>query len=277
MFKFVKGLNNNIAVVSDNLNQECIALGRGISFDKKKNQIIQDSSIDKIFVLKDKNIQNKLVTVLDSIPSDYLLVTEKIVDMIKKEGVELSDMIYVTLVDHISVSIEREKTHTNFPNPLLLDIKNFYPKEYILAVKANEIIKQYFGIYVSDDELGYITMHIVNASSNQDLSNTISITRSVSDIINIIEEIYDVKFDPDSFRYERLVRHLIFLIQRILSSAEDHQIDVPFTFIEEKKLNTVINRIDSIVFGKYGKHLESNEICYLKYHILILTSKKKEG
>ena len=275
MFRYVKGLNNNIAMVNDEKRQECIAVGKGISFYKKVGQIIKESEIEKIFVLKDKNCQTKLINILDAIPSEYLLVTEEIVDMIRKEGVELSDMIYVTLVDHISISIEREKNHDNFTNPLLIDIKNFYPKEYKLAEKANDIIYKYFKFNVTDDELGFITMHIVNASMNQDLSNTVSITRSVADIISVIEQIYDIKFETNSFRYERLVRHLIFLIQRILSNINDHISELPFTFSDKANLTEAINRIDSIIFGKYGKHLEANEICYLKYHILILTTKEK--
>ena len=71
--------------------------------------------------------------------------------MIKENSdLELSENIYITLIDHISLFMEREKKNITFENPLLLDIKQIYQKEYLLAKKARNIIERYFDIRVSD-------------------------------------------------------------------------------------------------------------------------------
>lgn len=269
--KLLKSLNNNVAMVLDNNGIECIVIGRGISFNKKEGDVIDNYLIDKCFVLKDEECRTKLSEIVKDIPSTYLLVTEEIVEMIKNEGLDVSDMIYITLVDHISVCIEREKMKDFYENPLLADIKTFYKKEYFLATKANDIIEKYFGIRVSDAELGFLTLHIVNASVKQNLPDTLQMTRCVSEVIQIIETVYQKTIDKNSIRYERLVRHLMFLIRRMLQDEQEKNEELPFCYNETNKLTESIKRIDAYLYGKYGKHLSKSEINYLKYHFLIVT------
>ena len=84
--------------------------------------------------------------------------------MINRESdLKLSENIYITLTDHISMSLEREKKGVVLKNPFLLEIKQFYKQEYALARQAAGIIKKHLGLDVSDDEVGTITLHIVNA------------------------------------------------------------------------------------------------------------------
>lgn len=267
--KFIKSLNNNIAMVLDDNGKESIAVGRGISFNKHKNDIIDINNVEKVFILKDKTYQNKLESIIAQIPMEYVLVSEDIISMLKEHLEHLSDMIYITLVDHISEAIEREKNKDIYDNPLLSDIQCFYRKEYQLAKKANEIINKHFGFYLSDNELGFITLHIVNANSSGDLSETVQMTRSTSDIIHIIETVYSKKFDRTTLRYDRLVRHLMFLIQRITHDQQEKFVFSSY-MNHDQASEDAISRIDSYIYGKYGKHMNHNEKNYLKYHILII-------
>lgn len=268
--KFIKSLNNNIAMVLDENGKESIAIGKGISFNRHKDDVIDKTMVEKVFVLKDKTSQTKLESIISQIPSEYVLLTEEIVSMLRKHLDNLSDTIYITLVDHISQAIEREQNHIIYENPLLSDIQCFYRQEYELAKKANEIIFQRFGFYLSDNELGFITLHIVNASSNRDLSETVQTTRSISDIIHIIENVYHQTFDKNTLRYDRLVRHLIFLIQRITNNQQEKFIFASYMNQDEAS-DEALARIDAYIFGKYGKNMNQNEKNYLKYHILIIT------
>lgn len=269
--KLIKSLNNNVAMVLDDQGIECIAIGRGISYKKRNGDKIDNHLIDKVFVLKDEECKTKLSEIIKDIPTVYLLATEEIIKMIKDEGLDVSDMIYVTLVDHISVSIERERNKDFYENPLLPDIKTFYKKEYLLACKSNDILEKYFGFRVSDDELGFLTLHIVNASAKQNLPDTVQITRSVSEMIHIIEEVYHKSINRNNIRYERLVRHLIFLLHRMVTDEQDKNEELPFGYSETDKLTESINRLDAYIYGKYGKHLNKSEKNYLKYHVLIVT------
>ena len=63
--------------------------------------------------------------------------------------------------------IPLEKNHIVCENPLLLEIKQFYKKEFALSRKAAQIIHNHMDIWISEEEMGFITLHIVNASMKQ--------------------------------------------------------------------------------------------------------------
>ena len=51
-----KVLNNNVVTIKNEDNQESVVMGRGIAFQKKKGDEIDEEKIDKIFVLKNKKV-----------------------------------------------------------------------------------------------------------------------------------------------------------------------------------------------------------------------------
>ena len=56
-----KILNNNVVVAIDpNTKKEVIIMGSGIAFKRKVGQEIEEDKIEKIFVVDDKRMGNKL-------------------------------------------------------------------------------------------------------------------------------------------------------------------------------------------------------------------------
>lgn len=163
----------------------------------------------------------KLKELISDLPSVYLTISEEIVEMIHKESdLTLSENIYITLTDHISMSLEREQRGVILENPLLMEIRRFYKKEFSLAHEAAAIIGKHLDLKVSEDEIGFITLHIVNASMNQRFENTMKATRIIQDILSIVKEFYKLPFDDNSMGYDRFVRHLQFFARRVLGEDE---------------------------------------------------------
>ena len=149
---------------------------------------------------------------VQEIPAIYLTIAEEIVGMLRERSVlNLDDSIYITLTDHISMSLEREKNKVVFRNPLLMEIKQFYKKEFALSEEAAKIIDKHMGIRISEDEMGFITLHIVNATLNQRADKLIVSLQMISEIIRIVQDHYEVVLNHDSLLYERFMRHLQFL------------------------------------------------------------------
>lgn len=110
-----KVLNNNVVTIINQNSEEAVVMGRGIAFQKKKGDEIDESRVEKIFVLKNKGINEKLLTLVNDIPAKYLEVSEEIIRYAEdKLNTKLNENIYLTLTDHISFAISRaEKKFRN--------------------------------------------------------------------------------------------------------------------------------------------------------------------
>ena len=108
--EIIRIYNNNVVVSLDSDNDEMIVIGKGIGFQKKIGDQLEMEKVERIFTLKDKGVQSRLEELVKRIPAVYLNICEKIVSMIhSSSGIELNESIYVTLTDHISMSLERER------------------------------------------------------------------------------------------------------------------------------------------------------------------------
>lgn len=138
--------NNNVVMVEDQKSEEMIVIGKGLAFGKKAGEFLEEDRIEKVFTLAEKSIGNRLAKLVQEIPIIYLSIAEEIVAMLReKSDLNLDDNIYITLTDHISMSLEREKNKVVFQNPLLMEIKQFYKKEFALSKEAAKIIDKHMG------------------------------------------------------------------------------------------------------------------------------------
>lgn len=51
MYRIIHPMNNNVALVQNELQQELIVVGSGIAFGKKKNDLVADDKVEKVFRL----------------------------------------------------------------------------------------------------------------------------------------------------------------------------------------------------------------------------------
>ena len=150
--------NNNVAMVTSDDGSELIVIGRGLCFGRHAGDAIDEASIEKTYALQkgtsqDSRTIDRLAHLLESIPTVNLMIAEDIVQMLRRElNVDINDKILIALADHISLALERERKGVPCENPLLLEIQQFYRKEYALAGRALQIIKEYMGIQMSEEE-----------------------------------------------------------------------------------------------------------------------------
>lgn len=271
--------NNNVVMVkSDDSEEEMIVIGRGLAFQKRAGDILDNEKIEKIFTLKDKNVLNRLEKLIREIPSIYLTIAEEIVEMLRTEStLEINENIYITLTDHISMSLEREKNHIVCENPLLLEIKQFYKKEFALSRKAAQIIHNHMDIWISEEEMGFITLHIVNASMKQRSDILINSIQMIRDILQIAQNIMQIEVDKSSLQYDRFVRHLQFFSRRVLSEYEE-QFEDNFLDVlgreEYPKEFDCVDQIAAYIEKTYHKKITEAEKGYLAYHVIIIFSNK---
>lgn len=187
--KINKVLNNNAIVVTDR-DGEKIIMGCGIAFQKKKNDPVDQSRIEKIFVMKDPSEYQQFEEILSKLPEEHIQVSEDIISYGERElGIKINEHIHIALTNHLSFALKRLAKGIVIKNTLLSEIKVLYAKEFQIGLYAKALIKERLAIDIPEDEVGYIAMQIYIAKINAgEMTKKPDITEMIGDIVDIIEE-----------------------------------------------------------------------------------------
>lgn len=279
----IRKLNNNVVVGIDDTEQEVIVMGKGIAFQRKVGEEIPSELIDKIYTLSDPDVSNKFQELVANIPLEYMNLSDEIISYAKTSlGKRINDVIYISLTDHIFMSIERFLNGVVVKNALLWDIKRFYKDEFAVGMKALELIEEQFKVSLPEDEAGFIALHIVNAQLDEDIPVIYDITKVMQEISNIVKYHFSISFDEDSVYYYRFITHLKFFAQRLFNQQElDNRTEDEFlTIIREKyrEAFVCVQIIKDFIEKKYDYLLSGEEQLYLTIHIakIVNETKRKE-
>lgn len=160
---FKKRLNNNVVIALDENGQEKILCGKGLGFQMKEQGTVEESRVEKVFALADQVMNRRLQELLETIPMEHLELAEEIMNYARIHIDEtVSENVIVALCDHMYMAVERKKQGIEVKNVLLWDIQKFYRDEYKVGRYAIALIRERFGVELSEDEAGFIALHIVN-------------------------------------------------------------------------------------------------------------------
>lgn len=222
--KIDKIFNNNAVMVKEDNGRDSVIIGCGLAFRKKIGDEVDESLIEKTFILKEKDTLEKFKMILEHIPTEQISLCYDIVEYAKNMlNCELNDYIYVTLTDHISYTLKLFDEGIERPNILIWEIKKFYPKEYNIGLKALEFIESELGKKINEEEAGNIALHLITAQINGKSDKTdiaYSMTKKIQDILNIVKYTYDIELDEHSLNYERFITHLRFFFKRLNNKTQ---------------------------------------------------------
>lgn len=268
---YIKRVYNNNVVMVDDAGTERIAVGKGIAFGRKRGDVLDSASFEKVFTLDDPTQLSRLERLIKGIPSEYLLIAEDIVSMLRRESASvIDDNVLIALTDHISMALEREQAGIICDNPLLFEIKRFYGREFELALKAREIIRGHLGIEISEAEVGFIALHIVNATMKQRADHLMLSIKMINGILNTVSETFGLTYDEGSVQYERFLRHLQFFSQRVLDKSIAQSEDTFLFHLGKDQYPDALEcteRIGAHIEQEHGCVVSDAEKGYLVYHI----------
>ncbi|WP_018884601.1 BglG family transcription antiterminator LicT [Paenibacillus massiliensis] len=264
-------LNNNVIIVMNEHHKESVIMGKGIAFQKKAGDHVDNDKIEKMFTLDNKGLSEKLQALLAEIPMEHMEASEKIINYAKLQlGKILHDSIYVTLTDHISFAIKRAFKGMDLKNPLLWEVKRFYKEEFEVGLKALQILRQDLGVVLSEDEAAQIALHLVNAELNENMGNMVDITKVMHDVLSIVRKHFAFEYDEDSLVYFRFITHLKFFAQRLINGTDATSTDnALFGMVKEqyKEAFACVERIKVYIHKTYQRELTNEEMLYLTIHI----------
>ncbi|NGM81359.1 PRD domain-containing protein [Paenibacillus sp. 7124] len=212
--KIKKILNNNAVVVHDQ-GEEKIVMGSGIAFQKGKNDIVDPTRIEKVFIMDDSDQYGHLQEMLRTLPEEEIAVSESIISYAELElEVTFNKHIHIALTDHLSFALERLTKGMIIQNTLLEEIRILFPREFQIGLHAKKLIRERLQIEIPEDEVGYIAMHIHTAWVNAGAGGTdANMAAMIRDIAEGIENAAGVTMNRSSANYERLVNQLENILQ----------------------------------------------------------------
>ncbi|HBN57518.1 MAG TPA: transcription antiterminator LicT [Lachnospiraceae bacterium] len=217
--KISKQLNNNIIIASDSQGREVVLMGKGIGFGCRIGEEPDMNLVEKqFFGLSSGQHIPQLAELLNRIPLEHLSVGIQIVEHVEKKIQKpLNETLVLMISDHVNFAIERKKKGMDLTNALLWEIRKFYPDEYQLGLDALDIIEGETGVRLSEDEAGFLAMHIVNAQYGSGESLAQDLLQLIQDVVNLVRYTYRMDLDENSLDYIRFVTHLKFFLSRIFT------------------------------------------------------------
>lgn len=205
--------------------------------------------------------------IIKNIEPEFLEIASKIIMEAEKKFKKVDKNILCPLADHIAFAIKRIKNNEQISNPLTQDIRALFSEEYEVARKAKDIIKEAEGVEISDDEVGYIALHIHSSLGNEKISQAMETAILVRDCITSIEQNIGKTIDIESLSYNRLISHIKYMAARTLK-GETIKLDMN-DYIKERFPESfeIAEDICRKLGSKLDKEIKEVEIGYLAMHI----------
>lgn len=268
-----KVFNNNVVLAETKGQSETIVMGKGIGFQKKSGDAIEEEFIEKKFVIQEDEPAEYLKAVYQTLPVEESDAVFAIVVKAEQDLQQTFDSnVYLTLADHIHYAIQRTAEGIHLKNPLAWEVRRFYRREYELGKESLAIIEKYTGTALDADEAASIALHFVNAQKEgQLIEETIKVTRIVQDILNIIRLHFGIVFEEESISFNRFMTHLQYFSQRVVSK-ETYQTSQDTFLLEQIKSNypdalKCTEKIAVYIAESYQFQVSPDEKVYLTIHI----------
>ncbi|GJM75367.1 SacPA operon antiterminator [Paenibacillus macerans] len=267
--KISRVLNNNAVVVKEG-DSEKIIMGAGIAFQKGKNDVIDQSKIEKVFVLKEEG--HKFQELLSTVPEAHIAVGEDIISYAERQlGMKLSDHIHISLTDHLTFAIERLNQGIEVRNKLMNEIRILYHEEFKIGQWALRHVQEKLGITFPEDEAAFIALHIHTAKmGDAHIEDSIKKALILQEASDFMLKDLGVSISSDSISYHRLLTHLEYAIHRFYENKPFHTLDDDMLKIIKKKYKKGYKTAQSaaaFLQQKYGVAFPESEMAYIALHL----------
>lgn len=268
--QIAKVLNNNVVVVLDEHRREQVVMGRGLAFQKRVGDLLDESKIEKIFALQSDELAGRLGELLSQIPLEVMTTCDRIIERARERLGKLQESLYITLTDHCHFAIERQKNGVALRNVLLWETKRLYPKEFALGLEARAMIAQRLGVELAEDEAGFIALHLVTAQMNSEMPEVMHVTRVMQEILQLVKYQLRLEYNEESLSYQRFVTHLKFFAQRMLTRTVVEDDDAELHSAVKDNYAKAWKCAETVALhlqNSYQRSLTTEEIMFLAIHI----------
>lgn len=270
-YEILRVMNNNV-VLAKNLkkNTEVVLMGNGIGFGRKIGQQIKSDlvEIEKSFEAGDEHsLKEKYIQMLEAVNEDIVEICTEILLLAEKKLGVLSERSFIVVVDHISFAIEKLTKNIKIENPFSFEIQQMYPEEYAIGEYARKRIIEKLNVDITDDEVGFIALHLNAAKQHKVVKDTLRSTRIIKNMVSFVEKDLDFDLKQLPRLNNRFLLHLRGLLQRIDEGEvlEHHELfDV--TIKQCREAYKLVCKLE-VLLNKEHKTICKTDKFYLTLHI----------
>ena len=271
--RVIKVLNNSLVLALNDEGQEIILMGKGIGFQKTIGYKLSPKEIDKVFVLKDRELSRRIIRLAAETDSIYFEMAKSVIDYaVENYHMKLMDHIYLALTDHLAIAAKRIRNGVILQNFYTLDMKKFNPREFQVGEYAVQLMSRKLKVEVPLDEAGNIAFHFINAQyDNPSNSQNLIIAHAVSAVLDIVKYTLGLTYNEDSLSYSRYVTHIRLFVQRLVSHNQLPEDTSPLLYDQIapvcQKEFACVDKIQIYVSEQFQAQITNQERLYLALHI----------
>lgn len=272
--ELLRVFNNNVVLARRHDGVEVILTGRGLGFQTKPGQTVDESKIVKIFVPSDGRDPDHIGQLLAEIPPEHI---QMVLSAMREARIEdtVSVILVLSLADHLGFALARARIGQVIEYPLTAEVVSLYPDEYAKAQRFVEALNALSDVTLPQVEVTAFSLHLVNAGfASGDLSWTYTMTGVIQQILDVAAKGLDVQLDPSSISVGRFITHLRYLFVRINKDEqlEHHMLAVVQSIVDSyPKENACAKTIAELIELRLGSSLSTDEIAYLTLHLARLS------
>ena len=269
MYRITKILNHNtVLALNQEDNLENLVMGKGVGFGRKPGERVDFSADATVYQLSQKCDRGNPRDLVKRIDPLYLNIANAIILDAKNTFGQVDPSILIPMADHIAFAAQRIRKNAPIGNPLTPDIKALFPDEFQVACRGGDLILEQTGLRFSDDELGYIALHIHSSLESMQVSQAMQTAGIIRTCVDLVQQATGVSMDVNSLSYNRLMSHIKYMAARLLK-GERLSMDVnhimrascPRAFdISEhicRQLERTLNRqVDEAEIGYLAMHVQ---------------------
>lgn len=263
--QILKILNNSALIAKDQAG-EYLVLGRGISFNRKAEEILQPSTeTEQVFALT--TASRYFQKIVDGHRPEIVDLVIKTVQefMFKEDEIDVNAL--VAFCDHIATMFERVEKNEDIQNPFLLETKTLYPESYRQVEALIARISEKFQVKVPEAEVGYIALHMQNITRHELDVDVKVLNKIVVQVLDYLSEEKGFHMDKNSIRFAQFITHLKFLAMRQVRKEQSNNEMTDMIYAKFPECQDLALEIAEIINGELDSKLNRDEIAYLMMHL----------
>lgn len=263
--------NNNLVLALDAMGREVILTGRGLGFQARPGQVVDQARVVRTFVPADGRDPEHLAQLLAGIPPEHIQLVGDALAEVGLDKVGRNPSLVIALADHVSFALRRLAIGMQLDYSLQAEVQHLYTEEYEQAKALLAAINVRAERPLPGDEAVGLALHLVNAGfATGDLSYTYQMTGVIQQMVAVIGQTFSLDVDGSSVSIGRFITHLRYLFVRI---HQHRQLDEGQSAIgvairtAYPAAAECARRLAELLEIRLGAPLTEDEVSYLALHI----------